>query len=1310
VTVNEEHKTEEQHEVSSPVVVNGSDEIEDVEQTTAAAAAEQAASSEAGPSIDHTETTDDEAKPKEKGAKAKGFMGFLKSKTRSQSKEREQAADKEKGAHKSKSESEEDDGSKKGDSLERGEQKPCKIGLFSKKTEGKKPEEDETQHPSADGDKDAEKHKASKFSLFGKKKDKPSDDADEHKGESKEEPASEATENVEDIQSKPKEKKWFHFGKKSSKDTCAIVGDAHPYEEPTEDAKKDNEEDVKEKEVQLEPEKQEAEKLDQEEKTAEEQTTANDASESQEAADGDNPSAAVADADTGTGTIDEKQTEDTLESHTEEKSSDVSPGGTLTSETDSKDSKVHKKFSFGIKFGKKQQKVSKSESSEDTKANKDNVNAEDDTAKQEQSNEQAKDDDGTKHKKHKLFSFGRLTKSKSKDEPEVKCSEKQTEDAERQEDKSDIPEAAATATTADSQIAESDEQHEADEQKQTDEAAEPGETPSEKAKPETETDAVVEMTETDHEVGRETAEEEKKEDEITAPEVPAKDEVNEPEVKRDKKEPKKFSFGIKFGHKKDEKAEGETSEDVAHNKQKETKWSPFSKKPVAKKASDEPVKIEEGEDNKREDNDEAAKTVAATSRTVAASENTGAGDVATESTKAEEISETKEEKTVHIRLPKLFSFGKKEALAEDRNIAQESKDVCADGVDGDAEADTEKHGEEEHAEKQVDGDKKEGSKMSAGIRKLFSMGRKEKEGETKQEEAATCEENKEEETGNTDAERRTSSPESKHRQRSKSPHKKFPFDIKFGKKKEKSETDLKEKEEAQGGVETAEDEGKDSQLQQPEAAASSDVPPDSAAATAEQPEKKDTTEESREIASTSGTVVVVAERTEVKASTSSQLESAPPAQEASSEPAAPVAAAASKATDSQTGEETANKPDEDNDKDKPASETQSIPVSDSDKPAAATRARRFPFGFKFIRRSERAKSADRTTPAATGESTGGAPPSQARTETVKKTMETSASVPDVHLHATSYEDNQAPQEQDETAVAAETEEIPAATKTKDSHLHIGIKWPHFGGGKKSQQKPDDQKEKEKETAAVDGGNESVGSRPSADDAQPSADEKDSSTPKSKKSLLGKGIFRLFSPRRDLQKSQTMDGERVISYSVEGEGQIMAADTDCRSKTASLDSKGRMPKSLTTGADRSSEMVEVVAADTSADLDRCDGEGTAAVGGHLVVVAIDFGTTYSGYAFSFARDARSAATQIHMMRRWEGGDPGVVNQKTPTTILLTPAKQFHSFGFTARDFYHDLDQAEAGRWLYFEKFKMNLHHCTVRDRTASFHFRSCVLNF
>nr|CAD7428590.1 unnamed protein product [Timema monikensis] len=97
---------------------------------------------------------------------------------------------------------------------------------------------------------------------------------------------------------------------------------------------------------------------------------------------------------------------------------------------------------------------------------------------------------------------------------------------------------------------------------------------------------------------------------------------------------------------------------------------------------------------------------------------------------------------------------------------------------------------------------------------------------------------------------------------------------------------------------------------------------------------------------------------------------------------------------------------------------------------------------------------------------------------------------------------------------------------------------------------------------------------------------------------------------------------------------------------------------------------------------------------LVVVAIDIGTTYSGYAFSFTRDPEQ---NIHMMRKWEGGDPGLNNQKTPTTLLLTPEGHFHSFGCAARDYFNDLDSCEARHWYFLDKFKMTLHHRQVDNR-------------
>lgn len=91
--------------------------------------------------------------------------------------------------------------------------------------------------------------------------------------------------------------------------------------------------------------------------------------------------------------------------------------------------------------------------------------------------------------------------------------------------------------------------------------------------------------------------------------------------------------------------------------------------------------------------------------------------------------------------------------------------------------------------------------------------------------------------------------------------------------------------------------------------------------------------------------------------------------------------------------------------------------------------------------------------------------------------------------------------------------------------------------------------------------------------------------------------------------------------------------------------------------------------------------------YKVIIAIDFGTTYTGYAFSFV----SNDCDIHIMRKLEGGDCGINNQKSPTILLLTPELEFHSFGYAARDHYHDLEPDEARLWYYFDKFKMALHH-------------------
>ncbi|XP_025095769.1 heat shock 70 kDa protein 12A-like isoform X2 [Pomacea canaliculata] len=96
---------------------------------------------------------------------------------------------------------------------------------------------------------------------------------------------------------------------------------------------------------------------------------------------------------------------------------------------------------------------------------------------------------------------------------------------------------------------------------------------------------------------------------------------------------------------------------------------------------------------------------------------------------------------------------------------------------------------------------------------------------------------------------------------------------------------------------------------------------------------------------------------------------------------------------------------------------------------------------------------------------------------------------------------------------------------------------------------------------------------------------------------------------------------------------------------------------------------------------------------VVVVAVDLGTTHSGYAFSFFRDPSS----VYVMTRWAGQEPGLLNHKTLSALLLTPDGTFHSFGLAARNHYHNLLPIEARHWLYFERFKMTLHHCKELSR-------------
>ena len=91
---------------------------------------------------------------------------------------------------------------------------------------------------------------------------------------------------------------------------------------------------------------------------------------------------------------------------------------------------------------------------------------------------------------------------------------------------------------------------------------------------------------------------------------------------------------------------------------------------------------------------------------------------------------------------------------------------------------------------------------------------------------------------------------------------------------------------------------------------------------------------------------------------------------------------------------------------------------------------------------------------------------------------------------------------------------------------------------------------------------------------------------------------------------------------------------------------------------------------------------------LFVAAIDFGTTYSGYAFSSKAEWVKVRTP-----KWAGN---MMSFKAPTAVLLNSDQSFHSFGYEAETKYIELaGDKEHTDYFYFHRFKMTLKKEKVR---------------
>lgn len=103
-----------------------------------------------------------------------------------------------------------------------------------------------------------------------------------------------------------------------------------------------------------------------------------------------------------------------------------------------------------------------------------------------------------------------------------------------------------------------------------------------------------------------------------------------------------------------------------------------------------------------------------------------------------------------------------------------------------------------------------------------------------------------------------------------------------------------------------------------------------------------------------------------------------------------------------------------------------------------------------------------------------------------------------------------------------------------------------------------------------------------------------------------------------------------------------------------------------------------------------------------MAAIDFGTTFSGYAYSSRHDFQIDPMKV-TMKTWVDPTSSMIYKKTSTCILFTKEKKFSKFGFDAEAKYLDLlldddtTNDKAKDWYFFRRFKMALYELQSGDQ-------------
>jgi hypothetical protein len=101
--------------------------------------------------------------------------------------------------------------------------------------------------------------------------------------------------------------------------------------------------------------------------------------------------------------------------------------------------------------------------------------------------------------------------------------------------------------------------------------------------------------------------------------------------------------------------------------------------------------------------------------------------------------------------------------------------------------------------------------------------------------------------------------------------------------------------------------------------------------------------------------------------------------------------------------------------------------------------------------------------------------------------------------------------------------------------------------------------------------------------------------------------------------------------------------------------------------------------------------------YLFVAAIDFGTTYSGYAFSSRDHFKKNPLEIRTNQAWNAGSHRHLSLKTSTCLLLNDKEELVSFGYEAENKYSDIViDCKQNEYFFFQHFKMQLHKNKVNN--------------